>query len=76
MAAAIVKSFSCLGIRESGSVKHDNYCDPKAGGFLEIRLKTLKRNLPAEQRKRKASGTPNSALKVKKTFVYQSKKKC
>jgi hypothetical protein len=25
MAAAIVKSFPCLGIKESGSVKHDHY---------------------------------------------------
>jgi hypothetical protein len=72
MAAAIVKSFPCLGIRESGSVKHDHYYDPKAGGFLETRLKTLRRNLPAEQRKRKASGTPlcskSSISETKRNF--------
>jgi|LakMenE01Jun11ns_1017448.scaffolds.fasta_scaffold9488157_2 hypothetical protein len=76
MAAAIVKSFPCLGIRESGSVKHDHYYDPKAGGFLETRLKTLRKNLPAEQRKRKASGTPNSARKVKPKGILEKENVC
>lgn len=57
MAAAIVSAFPCLGIKEGEDVKHDHYFHPKAGGFLETRLKTLRKCLPLADRKRKAANS-------------------
>ncbi len=83
MAAASCKSFPCLGIRESVSVKHDHYYDPKAGGFLETRSKTLRKIcLPNNESQKQVA--PQIQLEKwnqkefwkKKTFVKQPTKKC
>jgi hypothetical protein len=62
MAAAIVSAFPCLGIKEGDDVKHDHYFHPRAGGFLETRLKTLQNayHWPIENGKLQAA--PNKLL--------------
>jgi hypothetical protein len=58
MAVAIVSAFPCLGKKEGDDVKHDHYFHPRAGGFLETKLKTLRKCLPLADRKRKAASKP------------------
>lgn len=65
MAAAMVKAFPCLGIvNDEGIVSHSHYYDPKSGGFLEAKLKTMRKPLPYEERKRKST-KPHGKRKAK-----------
>jgi hypothetical protein len=76
MAAAMVKAFPCLGIvNDEGIVSHSHYYDPKSGGFLEAKLKTMRKPLPYEERKRKARSLMANERRNRMEFHPKWKKK-
>jgi hypothetical protein len=58
MAKKIVKGFPFLGITADGKVEHSHIYCPETGGYIETRLKRLRRALEENQRKRKKNKAP------------------
>lgn len=63
MAMAIVEFFPCLRSEEEGVRSYFSFYDPIVGGFIDTRLKTVRRKLPIENRKRKCSKGKDNATK-------------
>lgn len=53
MARGIVKAFPCLGYGDDENTKHKAYYNPSVPGYLDIRLKHVRKPLKSEDRKRK-----------------------
>ena len=70
MAKAIVKGFPTLGICANGLVEHAHIYCRESGGYIETRLKHLRRSLQENQRKRK----PNKKQIVRKLKAMRGPK--
>jgi len=70
MAKAIVKGFPTLGISANGVVEHAHFYCKETGGYIETRLKHLRKSLQPTQRKRK----PNKKKIVRKLKAMRGAK--
>jgi len=68
MAEAIVTAFPCLAYKAEGSKPYAHFYNPDLPGFLDQRLKTIRKALQPNDRKRKVSSpqhTPRQSNKRK-----------